>query len=128
MGKKSHLRKRMHKLELDDEIALVICVGKNCCSRKHSQALVEASQAYASEAHLPVKVVTVGCLDICKHGPIAATYPTMKFKRDVSPKRARKMIDKLARLDAGLQDDAEELEDGERDEDERDADEHEPRP
>jgi (2Fe-2S) ferredoxin len=85
----------MRKRELEDETALVICVGKHCCARKESRAVVEATCAHATAIHSHVNVVTVGCLDICKKGPIVATYPGMKFKKHVTPKRARKLVDKL---------------------------------
>jgi (2Fe-2S) ferredoxin len=85
----------MRRRHLEDETALVICVGKRCCGREESCALVEATRAYAEEVHAHVPVVTVGCLDICKKGPIAATYPDIKFKKHVTPKRARKLLDKL---------------------------------
>ena len=95
MGKKRKLRKQIRKRDLDDETALVICVGKRCCDRAESRAVAEAASDYANQTHAHAKIVTVGCLDICKKGPIAATYPAMKFKKHVSPKRARKMLDKL---------------------------------
>jgi (2Fe-2S) ferredoxin len=97
MGKKSHLRKQMHKRGLDDETALVICVGKKCCRREESAALVEATRSIADELHSTAKVVTVSCLDVCKNGPVAATYPRMKFKKHVTPNRARKLLVKLER-------------------------------
>ena len=97
MGKKHKLRKQIHKRELDDESALVICVGKKCCQREQSCALAAATAEYAETSHAHTKVVTVGCLGICKKGPIAATYPTMKFKKHVTEARARKMLDKLDR-------------------------------
>lgn len=95
MGRKRKLRKELRKRELDAETALVICVGKRCCSRQESCALVEATRAYATAVHSHVSVIKVGCLDICKKGPIAATYPDIKFKKHVTPKRARKLLDKL---------------------------------
>lgn len=95
MGKKRKLRKLMHKRELDDEPSLVICVGKRCCPRAQSRAVVEAARAHAAETHTSAHVVTTGCLGVCKKGPIAAAYPKLKFKKHVSPKRARKMLDKL---------------------------------
>jgi (2Fe-2S) ferredoxin len=97
MGKKRKLRKQMERLALDDETALVICVGKHCCRREQSRALVESTRAYADAIHAHVSVVTVGCLDVCKNGPIAATYPAIKFRKHVTPKRARRMLDKLDR-------------------------------
>lgn len=95
MGKKRKLKKLMHKRELDDEPSLVICVGKHCCPRAESRAVVEAARSHAAETHTHTHIVTAGCLGICKAGPIAATYPALKFKKHVSPKRARKMLDKL---------------------------------
>jgi len=95
MGKKGKLRKQMHKRSLDGETAFVICTGKKCCPREESRALVETTTAYLDEIHARVKLVTVGCLDVCKKGPIAATYPKIKIKKHVSAKRARKMLDKL---------------------------------
>jgi (2Fe-2S) ferredoxin len=95
MGKKKKLKKQMRKRDLEDATALVICVGKKCCPREASRALVEKTRAYAAETHSTVEIVTVGCLDICKKGPIAATYPVIKFKKRVTAKRARKLLAKL---------------------------------
>jgi (2Fe-2S) ferredoxin len=95
MGKKRHLRKEMQKRELEEEIALVICVGKKCCSRDESRAVVEAAREYAEAVRSSARIVTVGCLDICKDGPIAARYPAMKFEKRVTAKRARRLLDKL---------------------------------
>ncbi len=96
MSKKRKLRKLMRKRDLEDEPALVICVGKDCCKRKKSRAVLQAARAYAKDTHADVQIVPVGCLHICKNGPIAATYPTIKFKKHVKPKRACKLVDKLA--------------------------------
>lgn len=95
MGKKRKLRKLLRERDLEDATALVICVGKSCCPRAESRALVEATRAYADEIHARTPVVTAGCLDICKNGPIAATYPVIKFKKRVTAARARKLLDKL---------------------------------
>lgn len=95
MGKKRKLRKLMRKHGLEDETALVICVGKHCCKREESRALVEATRKSAIDAHTAVPVVTVGCLGVCKKGPIAATYPETKFKKRVTLERARKLLRKL---------------------------------
>lgn len=101
MGKKRKLRKLMRKRELEDETALVICVGKKCCPRAESRAVLEAARAYAAETHPTIRVVTAGCLHICKKGPIAATYPRGKFRKRVTAKRARKLLDKLEQRRAG---------------------------
>ena len=97
MGRKGKLRKRMRKRGIEDETALVICVGKRCCKREVSRALVEEARAYVERGHLHVPVVTVGCLEVCKNGPIAATYPKIKLRKRVTKKRARKLLEKLER-------------------------------
>jgi (2Fe-2S) ferredoxin len=97
MGKKRKLRKLMRKRELQDETALVICVGKRCCDRDESRDVVEAAREHAQTTHAHARVITVGCLGVCKKGPIAATYPGMKFRKHVTRKRARKLLDKLER-------------------------------
>ncbi|NVB79249.1 MAG: (2Fe-2S) ferredoxin domain-containing protein [Kofleriaceae bacterium] len=97
MGRKRKLRKKLHKRGIEDQPALVICVGKRCCPRAESRALVEKAAAYVEKGHLHVPVVTVGCLDVCKKGPIAATYPKIKVRKHVTFKRARKLLEKLER-------------------------------
>lgn len=96
MGKKRRLQKLLHERELDDGPALVICVGKRCCPRAKSRAVLDAARTHAEATHAHARVVAVGCLDICKHGPIAATYPALKFKKHVTRKRARKLLDRLS--------------------------------
>ena len=96
MGKKRKLRKLMDEREIT-EPSLVICVGKKCCDRTESRAVVDAARAYAAEQHPRIHVETVGCLHVCKKGPIAATFPVIKIRKHVGKKRARKLIDKLDR-------------------------------
>lgn len=96
MGKKKRkLCKRLATRELENEPVLAICVGKSCCPRAQSREVLDAAREYAEAVHPAVHVVAVDCLHICKNGPIAATYPRIKFKKHVSPKRARKLVDKL---------------------------------
>ncbi len=96
MGKKKRkLRKAMHKRELDDAPALVVCVGKKCCSRDESREVLDAARAEATALASPVRVIPIDCLHVCKDGPIAATYPHIKFKKHVSTERATKLVDKL---------------------------------
>ena len=100
MSKKRKLRKLMRKREVGDQLTLVICVGKKCADRATSRAVAEHAAAHAdtlAAADPPrVRVETVGCLHVCKKGPIAATFPTIKFKKRVDAGRATRMIDKLA--------------------------------
>lgn len=97
MGKKRKLAKLLRKRGHEDARALVICVGKKCCPRAASRRVVEAARAHAAAHHPDLRIEVAGCLHVCKKGPIAATYPEVRFKRRVGPKRARKLVDKLAR-------------------------------
>ncbi len=96
VSKKRKLRKHMQQRGLDGP-ALVVCVGRDCCRREESRATLDAARTYAATLPTPIRVVATDCLHICKKGPIAATYPTMKFKKHVSPRRAGKMLDKLSK-------------------------------
>jgi (2Fe-2S) ferredoxin len=97
MGKKKKLRKQLEKRGADHAPTLVICVGKDCCPRSESRALVDEARAYVEDHRPNVHLEVVGCLHICKKGPIAATYPEIKFKKRVDGARARKLVDKLDR-------------------------------
>lgn len=100
--------KQLRKRDLDDETpALVICVGKDCCDRAESKALLDDARAYAAERELQgahgdgalreVRIVPVKCLDICKKGPIVATYPEKQFEKRATPEVAHALIDELGR-------------------------------
>lgn len=97
MGKTRKLRKQMRKRGAEEGRALVICVGKDCCSRATSRKLVDTTRAYAAANHPEVHVEVVGCLHVCKKGPVAATYPEIEFKKRVDAKKARKLVDQIAR-------------------------------
>lgn len=95
MSKRDKVRKQMRKRGLAEAHVLVICTGKQCAPRAATRALVTEAMAYV-EAHAPVRLTTVGCLHVCKRGPIAATYPKIRIKRRVSSDRMKRMVDKLA--------------------------------
>ncbi len=97
MAKKRKLRTLMHTRDPEEAPAVVICVGTRCCPRSESRAIADEARAYAAAHHPEVHVEVVGCLDVCKQGPIAATYPEIRFKKHVGKKRVRKLVDKLAR-------------------------------
>lgn len=96
VGKKRKLRKLMRRREAAEAPALVICVGKACAQRELSRALVGHVRAHAARRSLPVRVEVVGCLHVCEDGPIAATYPRIKFHRRVDEARACALVDGLA--------------------------------
>ncbi|PCC68046.1 (2Fe-2S) ferredoxin [Nannocystis exedens] len=96
MGKKRKLRKSLHKREIDDAPALVICVGKSCARREVSRQLAEQTRAYATASGARVRVAVLGCLHVCKKGPVAATWPDIEFHKRVDFVRACRLVDELA--------------------------------
>jgi (2Fe-2S) ferredoxin len=90
--RRQRLREKFAGKLADGEHALVVCVGKNCCPRAESRALVEDARAYANGR---VRVEVIGCLKVCKKGPIAATLPKGKLKKRVDRQAAHALIDKL---------------------------------
>jgi (2Fe-2S) ferredoxin len=90
----------MRERLVDDEAALVICVGKRCAPRAVSRALAERTRAYAAATHAPVRIEIVGCLDVCKKGPIAATYPELEFHKRVDTVKSCQLVDALALAEA----------------------------
>ena len=96
MGKKDKLRKQMAKRGLTDERVLVICTGKKCGPRTDSKALVAvAEEMLVSQPR--IRLATVGCLHVCKRGPIAATFPKIRIKKRVDEARLHRMVARLAR-------------------------------
>jgi (2Fe-2S) ferredoxin len=96
MGKKRKLRKSLHKREIDDTPALVICVGKSCAPREVSRQLAEQTRAYADASGARVRVAVLGCLHVCKKGPVVATWPDIEFHKRVDFTRACRLVDELA--------------------------------
>jgi (2Fe-2S) ferredoxin len=90
--RKRRLREKLAGKLADGEQALVVCVGKKCCPRAESKALVDDARAYANGR---VRVEVIGCLKVCKKGPIAATLPKGKLKKRVDRQEAHALIDKL---------------------------------
>jgi len=99
MGKRAKLRKQMKRRGLEDVPAVVVCTGKKCAPREESRAVVAAAEEYAAE-HPDVRVECVGCLHVCKHGPVAASYPRIRFKKHVGKRRIRRLVDKVGRAAA----------------------------
>ena len=99
MSKRKRAKKLRKKLQHRGLVTLpvfVVCTGKKCAPRELSRALVEAATTYGAGR---VDVTTVGCLDICKKGPIAAAVRDKKVrvKKRVDADKAARMIDKLTR-------------------------------
>ena len=94
MSKRRKLRKQMARRGLEREPTLVICTGKTCAPRAQTKPLVEGARAYLA-AFPEVRLETVGCLHVCKRGPIAATFPKIAIKKRVDLAKATKLVDKL---------------------------------
>jgi NADH:ubiquinone oxidoreductase subunit E len=86
------IRKQLQKRGVAAERLLVICTGKKCAPREASRALVELAEG-------KVALQTLGCLHVCKKGPIAATVrgKKVRVKKRVGPEKLARMIEKLTR-------------------------------
>ncbi len=94
--RKKKLRKLMKKRDLKRSLAVVVCVGKKCCAKRTARELAHSMRDYARAEHPDVHVVKVGCLHVCKKGPIVATYPDIEFHKRVDIDDARDLIDEIA--------------------------------
>jgi hypothetical protein len=85
------LRKLLRKRGVEADRLLAICTGTKCAPRTLSRPLVE----YARDK---VTLVTVGCLHVCKKGPIAATVrgKKVRIKKRVDLAKLSRMIEKVA--------------------------------
>lgn len=90
------LKKQIKKRGLTKARAVVICVGKKCCDRERSRELVRVARNHAEASHPEVEIVKVGCLDICKKGPIVGTYPEIRIHKRVDSEEVRALVDKVA--------------------------------
>jgi hypothetical protein len=86
------LRKQLRKRGALADSLIVVCIGKKCAPREQSRALVEHAEG-------KVAVVTVGCLHVCKKGPIAATVrgEKIRIKKRVGLAKLDRMIEKVSR-------------------------------
>lgn len=100
MGKKRKLKKAMAKREVGDGPVLVVCGGKKCAPREQTRAVIDEARAYAANSVVGVEVVK--CLHICEKGPIAATYPKIRFHKRVGPAEADVLVDKLVARAQGV--------------------------
>jgi hypothetical protein len=86
------IRKQLHKRGVTADRVLVICTGKKCAPRELSRPLVEYAEG-------KVALATVGCLHVCKKGPIAATVrgTKVRVKKRVDVVKLTRMIKKVSR-------------------------------
>jgi hypothetical protein len=84
------IRKQLRRRGVEAERLLVVCVGKKCAPREASRALVE-------QADGKVALALVGCLHVCKKGPIAATVrgKKVRIKKRVDAAKLERMVRKV---------------------------------
>jgi len=88
MKAKGHLKKKLRKklyrrLDLGpDEPAVVVCVGDKCAARSATRASFDAAKRSAGDG---VRVACIGCLKVCKKGPIVALLPEGTLYRRAEP-------------------------------------------
>jgi (2Fe-2S) ferredoxin len=90
VSRKRRIRKQLEKRGVTAERLLVICTGKKCAPRDLSRVLVEHAEG-------KVALQTLGCLHVCKKGPIAATVrgKKVRIKKRVGLEKLDRMIKKL---------------------------------
>ena len=82
------------------ETHLFLCVGPDCCTEEEGmtawQALKKAHKArFSNLKEARIYRTKVGCLRICKEGPIAVAYPQGKWFRGVTPEKMEDLLDYL---------------------------------
>lgn len=93
MGSRARkLKKQLRKRGVESDRLIVVCIGKKCAPREQSRALVEHAEG-------KVALTTVGCLHVCKKGPIAATVrgTKIRIKKRVGLAKLDRMIEKVSR-------------------------------
>ena len=82
------------------ETHLFLCVGPDCCSEAEGMeswgALKRAhKERFPKLSEAGIYRTKVGCLRICKQGPIAVAYPQGKWFHSVTPDQVEGILDYL---------------------------------
>lgn len=82
------------------ETHLFICTGPDCCTPELGMESWQALKAKIKQKYprLPESKIyrtKVGCLRICKEGPIAVAYPQGKWFQNVTPDRVGELVEYL---------------------------------
>lgn len=82
-----------------------ICTGPDCCSEEEGMDTWKTVKAkvkalYPDRSKSRIYRTKVGCLRICKQGPIAVAYPQGKWFQGVTPDKVDELLDYL---DSGSQ-------------------------
>lgn len=94
--KKGKLERIAHALGIGDyERHMLICIGPDCCKFKEGQESWDYLKRRLKELKLangPVYRSKVGCLRVCRRGPIAVVYPEGTWYSGVTPTVCEEII------------------------------------
>jgi (2Fe-2S) ferredoxin len=76
---------------------VLICTGGKCASRSRQKRALEAARREVKALGLhrgEARVVcsAVGCLGVCRSGPIAVVWPDGTFYRKATPRNLRRIV------------------------------------
>lgn len=88
------------------DMHLFLCTGPDCISEEDGQSSWKAlksalKEAYPELAKARIYRTKVGCLRMCREGPIAVCYPQGKWFRNVTADRVEELV---AYLESGVED------------------------
>lgn len=106
MAKKEHQRKTLQEVAPLYGLGhfrkhLFLCTGPDCCTPEEGMAAWQAlkakiKQRFPRMAEADIYRTKVGCLRMCRQGPIAVCYPEGKWFREVTADQVDALVDYLA--------------------------------
>ena len=91
------LQKTIQKLGIDGiKRHMFICIGDKCCSAEEGMKTWDFLKSRCREqdaTQAGVYRTKVGCLRVCREGPIAVVYPEGAWYKDVTPDVCARIVD-----------------------------------